>query len=181
MIIPSVRWVGENLVARGFPERAAYVSNVIAMQWLINGAFSLVAGALIIPERVNIRRGFATARALQIVLRFDPVPQALLIYLLGITFGSYSLLHSASRDTGSTAFDLAANSKGLFTPFWLMVAGWWGFAHYVWLHVLANLTVEKTERAIFGRPRTEYIALALLAALAAVILHLFFSTIVVRH
>lgn len=181
IVIPSVRWVGESLVLRGFPERAAYVSNVVAVQWLITTVFSVSAGALLIPLRTNIQRGFAAARTVQLGSRINFVPQAFLVFLLGITFGSYSLLHSASQDTGRSAFDLAIGSKGLLIPFWLMIAGWWGFAYYVWHHVLAKITIEAIRRAVFGRPKAEYVALGLLAPLAAVILVLFFSTMSARH
>jgi hypothetical protein len=180
MVIPSVRWVGENLVVRGFPERAAYVSNVIAAQWLINAAFFLVAAALVIPERANIRRGFAAASAVRARSRPNPVPQGLAI-LFGMFCWMYSLLHSVTQDTAPGAFDLAVDSKGLFVPFLLMTTAGWGLAYYAWLHLLASITIEKTRRTIFGRPRAEYIALAVVAPLAAVVVYLFVSTLPARH
>jgi hypothetical protein len=153
--VPSVRYLAAELVKRGYPARAPYVSHVIAMQWLIL-ASCFVAAALNIAggeQRARLRRGFAAARAERERLRPNATLSAdsgLPHFLLTMVLLVLPFLPK-SRSAGRYAYDVANGYGGLFV-FLLESAAWWGVAFYLSLRLLALLGHDERPNPPVGSP-----------------------------
>jgi hypothetical protein len=136
--VPSIRLLAAELVRRGLAARAAYVGHVIASQWLILGFFFAVAGIMLVPERLRLRRGLDAYRREKSALgAAGPTWVTLLLWLLMAGLLVWIPLDGHSRQLGRPgAYDLATDWGGLFLLLTTCVV-WWCIVLYLWSRALA--------------------------------------------
>lgn len=136
--IPAIGRISSDLTQRGHGDRAGYIANVIAFQWLASGFGWLLATVLLILDRERLSRAFAAAR--ERTSGSIPKPTLMNFFLpLILVAGLFAWwpFDSHSFERGRGHYDLADGDGGLYFPFLAFTALWWLCLYWVAREMIA--------------------------------------------
>lgn len=142
-IVWAIYQLNAELIRRGFSERAALASNVVAFQWLIIGSTTIATVALrargvrdpAVRDALRKRRE-AVLQSYRAVARSgdtggEELSPAAIWVMIGIVFLVWPWFWGASALSSSKlSYDIASSDAGLFIPF-LLDAWMWGCGFFL--------------------------------------------------
>jgi len=140
-LLPKLSRLTADLVHRGYASRVAFVTNVIAGQWLIIGVGWLIAALAVLADARQVGHATVIARTngRSFEWRYGALGAWMVRVLLGL-YAVYMLFDGSSHLSGrpSRSYDLGKDSFGLLL-FFLGAIYWWGWVYIVYIRVVGLL------------------------------------------